>query len=72
MTGFVYEVLGLQAEEGNNSQQVEGLIELLINIRQEARGKKDFATSDTIRDELKALGIQLKDEKGGGTSFSFM
>ena len=72
MKGFVYEVLGLKAEEGSNTQQVEGLIELLIHIRKEARSRKDFATSDTIRDELKELGVQLKDEKGGETSFSFM
>jgi cysteinyl-tRNA synthetase len=43
---------------------------LLIDIRKEAKGKKDFVTSDKIRDRLATMGIQLKDEKGGGMSWS--
>jgi len=42
---------------------------LLIDIRNEARAKKDFATSDKIRDQLVELGIQIKDGKDG-TTFS--
>jgi len=45
-------------------------MELLIDIRKEAKGKRDFMTSDKIRDRLAALGIQLKDEKGGGMSWN--
>jgi cysteinyl-tRNA synthetase len=44
---------------------------LLISIRKDAKSKKDFMTSDKIRNELTALGVQLKDEKDGGTSYSF-
>jgi len=44
-------------------------MELLIDIRNEARAKKDFATSDKIRDQLVDLGIQIKDGKDG-TTFS--
>ena len=44
-------------------------MEILIQLRKEARENKDFATSDKIRDQLAALGIQLKDGKDG-TTFS--
>ncbi len=57
-----------------NSQELKtdklaGAVELLIKLRQEARANKDFALSDKIRDELAAVGIQLKDGKEG-TTFS--
>lgn len=68
---FVFDVLGLQEEAaGNqNTRKLSGAVELLIKLRNEARAKKDFATSDKIRDELAAIGIQLKDGKEG-TTFS--
>ena len=68
---FVFDVLGLQAQQDANNTQtetLEGVMSLLIDIRNNARANKDFATSDKIRDELTALGIQLKDGKDG-TSF---
>jgi len=46
------------------------VMQLLIDIRKEARGKKDFATSDRIRNQLQGLGILLKDEKDGSISWS--
>ncbi|MCH8547952.1 MAG: cysteine--tRNA ligase [Balneolaceae bacterium] len=66
---FVFEILGLEAETAGDDSKTEQLIELLIEIRAEARDRKDFATSDKIRDDLLAIGIKLKDEKGGGTTF---
>jgi cysteinyl-tRNA synthetase len=45
-------------------------MQLLIDIRKEARSKKDFATSDKIRNQLQQLGILLKDEKDGSISWS--
>ncbi|GGG51627.1 cysteine--tRNA ligase [Croceivirga lutea] len=69
---FVFDVLGLQAQQNANNAQtetLEGIMSLLIDIRNNARANKDFATSDKIRDELTALGIQLNDGKDG-TSFS--
>jgi len=68
--GFTFDVLGLldQAEETSVSKVPE-LVELLIELRAKARDNKDFATSDQIRDQLAALGIQLKDSKEG-TSFT--
>ncbi len=43
----------------------------LIEIRKEAKLKKDYATSDKIRNQLTGLGIILKDEKDGSISYSF-
>jgi cysteinyl-tRNA synthetase len=71
MNAFVFDVLGLvnEKETGNNTQKLEGVIHMLIGMRNDARANKDFAMSDQIRDQLIALGIQLKDGKDG-TTFS--
>lgn len=72
MSGFVYDVLGLPKEmegQNNGQQQLDAAVNLLIDLRNQARANKDFATSDAIRDRLKEAGIQLKDGKEG-TSFS--
>jgi cysteinyl-tRNA synthetase len=53
-----------------DNEKLQGVMELLIEIRKEAKSRKDFITSDKIRDQLIAMGIQLKDEKGGGTSWA--
>jgi cysteinyl-tRNA synthetase len=45
-------------------------MQLLIEMRKEAKSRKDYATSDKIRNQLLAVGIQLKDEKDGGVSYS--
>jgi cysteinyl-tRNA synthetase len=67
---FVFDVLGLVANDNNNSDdKLGGVVDLLINLRAEARINKDFATSDKIRNELSEMGIELKDGKEG-TSFS--
>jgi len=64
--GFVYDVFGFRNESTDgNDGMFEGMIELLITIRNEARANKDWDTSDLIRDKLKELGIQLKDGKDG-------
>lgn len=65
---FVREVLGLADEsglEGTEDHLAPKLMELIINLRNEARFRKDFQTSDIIRDALKAAGVQLKDGKEG-------
>ena len=71
MHSFVFDVLGLKDEKivGNNNEKLEGVVNMLINMRLEARANKDFALSDQIRDQLITLGIQLKDGKEG-TTFS--
>ncbi len=71
MHNFVFEVLGLESQDQANtvSDKLTGVVSLLIQMRNEARAGKDFATSDKIRDELAGMGIQLKDGKEG-TTFS--
>jgi cysteinyl-tRNA synthetase len=71
MHGFVFDVLGLEDEKVSDSttDKLEGTINMLIEMRKQARDNKNFALSDAIRDQLIALGIQLKDGKEG-TSFS--
>jgi len=63
-------ILGLKSVQAADQEKLQGVMELLIDIRKEAKGKRDFMTSDKIRDRLAALGIQLKDEKGGGMSWT--
>ena len=69
LNDFVFDILGLidsNAAEGNGDL-VEGLMQTIIDIRKEARAKKDWATSDLIRDELAKYDIVLKDGKDGTT-----
>ncbi len=68
---FAFDILGLvnPSKAKDNSEQLEGAVELLIKMREEARANKDFALSDKIRDQLLEAGIQLKDGKEG-TTFS--
>ncbi|WP_323788164.1 cysteine--tRNA ligase [Psychroserpens sp.] len=71
MHAFTFDVLGLEnaSKSENGTDKLSGAVELLIQLRQEARANKDFALSDKIRDELAAKGIQLNDGKDG-TTFS--
>ncbi|RMG83446.1 MAG: cysteine--tRNA ligase [Bacteroidetes bacterium] len=68
---FIYDILGLKDEsEGADSRHyaiIEGLMNLILDIRQQARANKDWGTSDKIRDALKALNIQVKDGKDGSS-----
>lgn len=60
------EILGLQAEKaGRTDDRLPALVELVLRLRQEARQRKDFASSDRIRDALLKLGIEIKDTKQG-------
>lgn len=70
LNAFVFDVLGLVKEKlKDNTEKINGVVELLIKLRKEARDNKNWALSDQIRDELIALGIQLKDGIEG-TTFS--
>lgn len=66
---WVEEILGLK-NEWAISDSFKGVMELLTRIRKEARNKKDFYTSDRIRNELAKIGIDMKDEKDGSISWS--
>jgi len=71
MFSFLFEVLGLPEEEQKDdfSERLSGTVQLLIELREEARINKNWVLSDLIRDKLLQLGIQLKDGKDG-TTFS--
>ncbi len=64
---FVFDVLGLQEvlESTENSGLTGDLIDLILNLRLEAKKNKDFATADKIRDELTNKGVKIKDTKDG-------
>jgi cysteinyl-tRNA synthetase len=69
INAFVFDVLGLVnvTKSESNTEKLSGAVELLIQLRQQARANKDFAMSDKIRDELALVGIQLQDGKEGTT-----
>lgn len=66
---FVEEILGLLSEqkEESNSEVLNGVINLLLSLRQDAKNNKDWATSDKIRNKLTVLGVVVKDGKEGVT-----
>jgi cysteinyl-tRNA synthetase len=68
---FIETILGIKVETGANRAQLNGVVNLLVEIRKEAKAKKDFATSDKIRNQLAEMGIQIKDEKDGSMSYTF-
>lgn len=69
MYDFMFEVMGLEAvgNGGGDTDKLDKTVGLLIELRNQARANKDFATSDSIRDQLAEAGIQLKDSKEGTT-----
>lgn len=67
---YLREVLGLHEDRDTDNDRLDKVLGLLVEIRREARQRKDFSTSDKIRNELQNQGILLKDEKGGGVSWS--
>jgi cysteinyl-tRNA synthetase len=69
MTSFVLDVLGLQVGVTNSDSKLAPVMDLVLELRQQARTNKDWTTSDKIRDGLAAAGITVKDSKEG-TSWS--
>lgn len=67
MQTYTVDVLGIRAEQptGADSERLEKTLHLLTTLRNEARRERNFALSDRIRDELKAVGIQLNDGPDG-------
>ena len=68
--GFMEEVLGLQEESAHDGELLDGTIKVLIELRKKARNDRNFALSDKIRDDLKAIGVQLKDGKNGEMEYT--
>lgn len=67
---IIFDIFGLMNESASNAGPVDGLMNLIIDLRHQARTNKDWATSDKIRDSLNELHILIKDGKEG-TSWSF-
>ncbi len=64
---MVYELLGLVKAETNpdGDNLTSDLVELMLELRNEAKASRDFSTADRIREGLSALGVTLKDHKEG-------
>ncbi len=69
-TEYLENILGLHNNHDDEDGKLDGVMKLLIELRREARTKKDYATSDKIRNQLSELGIALKDEKDGNVSYT--
>ena len=66
MQVFVEDILGLTNDTlGADSSDTDALMQIIIKLRNEAKKNKDFTTSDRIREDLQAIGVQLKDSKDG-------
>lgn len=66
---YLEDIMGLQQVSDTSNEKFTAVMQLLIDIRKEAKEKKDFATSDKIRNQLAEAGILIKDEKSGGMSW---
>ena len=64
---YVFNVLGIVAEDEDDSEVLDRVMQMLLNIRKEAKTNKNFALSDKIRDELSALGLTINDSREGTT-----
>ncbi|MCB9262520.1 MAG: cysteine--tRNA ligase [Flavobacteriales bacterium] len=65
---FVFDIMGLKNEKSaTNSDKVDGLMQFILELRSEAKTRKDFQTSDEIRNKLRELGFEIKDGKEGAT-----
>ena len=66
---YAFDILGLREEEqeaaASGGEAFEGAVNLLLQLRQEAKANKDWATADKIRNRLSELGFTLKDTKDG-------
>jgi cysteinyl-tRNA synthetase len=69
---YLVDVFGLREEKAADSGRLDSVLALLAEIRKDARARKDFVTSDRIRNQLQTIGIQLKDEKDGTSSWSLL
>ena len=70
---WLQDIFGLQNpadEAGADNSKLNGVIEVLIDLRKQAKARKDYQTSDAVRNKLAALGIMLKDEKDGSVSWT--
>jgi len=67
---YLENILGLRTENTDKDGRLNTVLGLLMDLRKDAKSKKDYSTSDKIRTHLKEAGILLKDEKDGSISYS--
>jgi cysteinyl-tRNA synthetase len=67
---YLETIFGFKSITATDNSKLSGIMQLLIDIRKEAKDKKDFVTSDKIRNQLNELGIVIKDEKDGAASWN--
>ena len=67
---FVEDIFGLKSEQKGNSNQLDGIMQVIIDLRKEAKERRNYVTSDKIRNELLKVGVSIKDEKDGNVSYS--
>lgn len=69
MTDFTFDVMGLKSETSNSASDkaLQGVMEVILEIRKDVKAKKDFAASDKLRDDLNKVNITIKDTKDGAT-----
>lgn len=67
---YLVDILGMQPLQVQQTDKLDKVLSLLIDIRKDAKKRKDFTTSDLIRNQLAASGVLLKDEKDGSVSYT--
>ncbi|WPP50556.1 cysteine--tRNA ligase [Catalinimonas niigatensis] len=67
---FVEDVLGFQREKSDQTERIDALVRLFVDLRKEAKAQKDYTRADMIRHQLAEIGVHLKDEKGGDTTYT--
>ncbi len=67
---YLEDILGLKNSSAETNGVLDAVLQLLIDIRKDSKSKKDYNTSDKIRNQLTSLGIELKDEKDGNVSWT--
>jgi cysteinyl-tRNA synthetase len=67
---FLEDILGMQPLQAQQGNKLDNVLSVLIDIRKDAKKRKDFATSDQIRNKLAEAGVLLKDEKDGSMSYT--
>jgi len=68
---FLVDIFGLKEPQQASNDKLDDVMKVVIALRKQARENKDWTTSDKIRDELQAAGIQIKDGKEGEVSYQF-
>ena len=69
MTALIFDVLGLKFENSADDSKLDSVMQIIIELRKNARDNKDWGTSDLIRDKVAEAGITIKDSRAG-TSWS--